>query len=173
MNKEMTAEYVVKFYQELEKLNIDAWIDGGWGIDALIGMQTRPHGDLDIIIQEKDVSQIKQLLKSWGYKVLERDDLAYNYFHMADKSDHEIDITAIQFDEKGDGIFGSAENNEMNPRNSFDGLGIIGDYKVKCISVEYAIKFRLDHEIAAHDAEDVRALCQKFKIEVPSIYENI
>src|SRR3954452_25100818 len=24
------------------------WIDGGWGVDALLGGQTREHGDLDV-----------------------------------------------------------------------------------------------------------------------------
>lgn len=167
----MTAENVVEFYSLLEELGIDVWIDGGWGIDALIKKQTRPHEDLDVVVQEKDVLKIKELLTSQGYEVLERDDLAENYFHMADDKGHEIDITAIHFDERGDGIFGPVENHKMNPRDSFSGIGAINSHKVKCVSLEYAIKFKLDHEVAKHDAEDVKALCQKFNLEVPSRYK--
>jgi len=172
MHKEMKATDVAEIYTNLEKNGIDAWIDGGWGIDALIGVQMRSHGDLDIVIQEKDIERIKELLSSYGYEVLKRDDLEYNYFHMADNNGHEVDITAVHFDDNGDGIFGEAKNNEMNPRDSFKGIGCINGQKVKCISTEYAIKFRLDHEIAKHDAEDVVALCNKFNIEVPQIYRK-
>jgi lincosamide nucleotidyltransferase A/C/D/E len=30
---------------------IEFYVDGGWGVDALLGKQTRPHADLDIAIQ--------------------------------------------------------------------------------------------------------------------------
>jgi lincosamide nucleotidyltransferase A/C/D/E len=43
----------------LEKLGIEIWVDGGWGVDALLGEQTRPHKDLDIAIQQKDVPQLR------------------------------------------------------------------------------------------------------------------
>lgn len=168
----MTAEDVVNFYSKLEEQGVETWIDGGWGIDALIGEQTRLHTDLDIVIQEKDTPKAKELLRSQGYEILKRDDSTYNYFHMADDQGHEIDVTAIHFDQKGDGIFGDSKNNEMNPRDSFKGEGKIGDHKVKCVSMEYAISFRMDHEIAEHDAEDIRSLCKKFDLEIPSIYKN-
>jgi len=172
MNKEMTAKDVVKVIGAFKKDVIDVWIDGGWGIDALIGDQTRIHEDLDIVVQEKDVPKIKELLNDEGYKVLRRDDLTENYFHMADNNGHEVDVTAIHFDENGDGIFGPVENNEMNPHDSFNGEGIIGGQKVKCVSLEYAIKFKLDHEIAKHDSEDVGVLCKKFGLELPEIYQK-
>ena len=33
----MTAEDVVALYGLLEELGIEIWIDGGWGVDALLG----------------------------------------------------------------------------------------------------------------------------------------
>lgn len=173
MNKhEMTTEDVTSLYVKFNEHGIDVWIDGGWGVDALMGKQTRPHGDLDIVIQEKDINQIKELLESQGYKVLQRDDLTYNYFHMADNNGHEVDVTAIHFNEKGDGIWGPEENNEFNPADSFKGMGEINSLEIKCISLDFAIKFRLGHEIWSHDAEDVRSLCEKFNLEVPLIYKK-
>ena len=35
-----TAADVVALYTELESLGIKIWIDGGWGVDALLGKQT-------------------------------------------------------------------------------------------------------------------------------------
>lgn len=44
----MESNDVVKLYKLFEENGIEVWIDGGWGIDALLGEQTRPHQDLDI-----------------------------------------------------------------------------------------------------------------------------
>src|SRR5438876_8784156 len=51
----VTSVDVVDFYKTITQLGVDLWIDGGWGVDALLGEQTRPHKDLDIAIQQKDV----------------------------------------------------------------------------------------------------------------------
>ena len=64
----MTAADVISLYSELEKLKIKIWVDGGWGVDALLGEQTRPHQDFDIAIQQKDVPRLRQLLQERGYK---------------------------------------------------------------------------------------------------------
>ena len=62
----MTACDVISLYTQLENLNITIWVDGGWCVDALIGEQTRPHKDLDVAIQQKDVSGLRQLLQEQG-----------------------------------------------------------------------------------------------------------
>lgn len=49
----ITLEEVVNFYRELENRGITIWIDGGCGVDTLLGTQTRPHKDLDIAIHKK------------------------------------------------------------------------------------------------------------------------
>ena len=39
----MHAEEVVALYTLLEQHDVPVWVDGGWGIDALLQQQTRPH----------------------------------------------------------------------------------------------------------------------------------
>jgi lincosamide nucleotidyltransferase A/C/D/E len=51
----MTSSEVLDLYSSLEILGVEIWIDGGWGVDALLGKQSRPHQDLDIAIQQKDL----------------------------------------------------------------------------------------------------------------------
>ena len=41
----MNIDDVLILIQELNNLNIDVWITGGWGVDALLGKQTRQHDD--------------------------------------------------------------------------------------------------------------------------------
>ena len=49
-NLPMTVIKVHWFLDLFDELGIEVWIDGGWGVDALLGECTRPHQDLDIII---------------------------------------------------------------------------------------------------------------------------
>ena len=54
----MTAADVIDLYSELEHLGIAIWADGGWGVDALLGQQTRTHSDLDIVVEQKHLPKV-------------------------------------------------------------------------------------------------------------------
>ena len=41
------------------------WISGGWAIDLFIGHQTRPHGDLDVLILRDDQLIFQKHLSHW------------------------------------------------------------------------------------------------------------
>ena len=43
----MHAADVVEVIDALELAGVDVWVSGGWGFDALLEKQTRPHDDLD------------------------------------------------------------------------------------------------------------------------------
>jgi lincosamide nucleotidyltransferase A/C/D/E len=58
----MNAADVIEIYTELERLGVRIWIDGGWGVDALLGRQTRPHADLDIAVEENSVQALRTVL---------------------------------------------------------------------------------------------------------------
>jgi lincosamide nucleotidyltransferase A/C/D/E len=53
IKKEFKAQDVVEFLELCEQNGIEIIIDGGWGVDALLGKQTRIHEDLDIALQHK------------------------------------------------------------------------------------------------------------------------
>jgi lincosamide nucleotidyltransferase A/C/D/E len=46
-------------YGTFERSGIRIWIDGGWGVDALLGKQSRAHKDLDITIQQQDLAKFR------------------------------------------------------------------------------------------------------------------
>ncbi len=48
---EMTADAAVALLRLFAEHEIAVHVDGGWGVDALLGEQTRPHADLDIAMQ--------------------------------------------------------------------------------------------------------------------------
>ena len=168
----MTGADVVSLYSELENLGIVIWIDGGWGVDALLGEQTRPHNDLDITIQQRDVAKLCGLLQSRGYREIKLEEARPWNFVLADADGREIDFHVIVIDDKGDGIYGPPENHEMYPAASLTGTGSILGQAVRCISAEWMVKFHSGYKLKEKDFLDVSALCEKFGIPLPEAFDQ-
>jgi len=169
----MTSADVVDFFTHLEKLGIQIWIDGGWGVDALLGEQTRPHADLDIIIQQKDLQTAREFLEKRGFKNVPRPDTSAWNFVLGDSLGHEIDFHVIVFDDKGNGIYGPAKKGVIYPpAGSLRDNGQINGHKVRCISPEQMVKDHLGYKPREKDFRDVFALCEKFGIAIPEEYRR-
>ncbi len=50
MNKKeiVTKENLLEVLDLLDSINMRYWIDGGWGVDILLGKQHREHRDIDV-----------------------------------------------------------------------------------------------------------------------------
>jgi lincosamide nucleotidyltransferase A/C/D/E len=68
----MTEEQVLNVLMAFEKAGASAWVDGGCGIDALLGEQTRDHDDLDLVVPLELVPVCRRVLGEAGFEV-ERD----------------------------------------------------------------------------------------------------
>ena len=168
----MTAQDVLKLYSQLASLGIEIWIDGGWAVDALLGEQTRPHEDVDIVIQEKDLPALHKLLENQGYTDVPRDDTSAWNFVLGDDRGHLVDVHVIVFDERRNGIYGPVERGMMYPAESLTGTGVIDGQQVRCISPEYLVQFHTGYELKENDYRDVSALCAKYGIDLPQEYER-
>ena len=165
-----TASDVTDLYSSLEALGIKIWIDGGWGVDALLGRQTRPHEDIDIVVEQQHVATLRNFLENKGYRDVPRDDTSPWNFVMGDVDGHQVDFHVIVFDARGNGQYGPAEKGIMYPADSLTGEGSIGGLRVRCISPEWMVKFHSGYELHQKDYDDVAALCAKFGIALPQEY---
>ena len=161
----MEANDVIKLYKLLKENCIEVWIDGGWGIDALLGEQTRSHDDLDIAIERKNVEKLRHLLNEQGYKEKKR---SSDWNFVLVNGSKEIDIHVFEFDDKGNNIYGIAY-----PKESLAGMGIIDGNTVRCISPEWVIKFHENYGSKDKDFKDIQALCDQFDIELPKNYKKL
>jgi lincosamide nucleotidyltransferase A/C/D/E len=164
---EMTANDAIEIVQLFDLHHINFYIDGGWGIDALLGKQTRTHADLDIAVQHKDVAQIRFLLEARGYEDIARDDTSDYNFVLGDSQGHQIDIHSYTFDLAGNNVYGVAY-----PFDSLTATGSVNGHPVKCISPEWMVKFHCGYKFDENDYHDVKALCQHFNIKMPLEYEE-
>ncbi len=159
---EMTANDVLEIVRLFNQNHIDVHIDGGWGVDALLGEQTRRHADLDIAVQHKDVAQIRAMLEAQGYEEVPRDDSWECNFVLGDQQGHQVDIHSYTFDAAGNHVYGVAY-----PLASLTGRGSVNGHPVNCIAPEWLVKFHTGYRLDENDYHDVKALCQRFGIEMP------
>lgn len=165
----MKANEVLRLYNLFLENDIQIWIDGGWGIDALLARQTREHNDLDIAVDRKDSKKLKEILISIGYsRKVDRPDSSEYQYVLADSKNNQIDIHVFEFDKNGKQIYGI-----LYPKASLSGEGYIKGQKVKCIPVEYVIKWHELYEPQEKDIMDIKALCQKFGVKPPKNYRGL
>jgi lincosamide nucleotidyltransferase A/C/D/E len=164
---EMTGRDVLEFLDLAQVNQIEIWIDGGWGVDALLERQTRPHSDLDIALRHKDVPMLRTSLEARGYKDVPRSDTRDCNFVLGDDAGHQIDFHSFTFDDAGEIIFGIPY-----PRDSLTGTGTIDGVGVKCIAPEWLVKFHTGYEVDLEDYRDVLALCERFEIDLPLEFEK-
>src|SRR6185295_4450191 len=69
MTSTMDADEVLRVLDALEGAGVRAGVTGGWGIDALLRRQTRPHGDIDVGIPSDAVGTAIEALVPLGYAV--------------------------------------------------------------------------------------------------------
>jgi lincosamide nucleotidyltransferase A/C/D/E len=162
-NLEMTVADVVEFSHLMQTNQIGFYVDGGWAVDALLGRQTRPHLDLDIAVQHKDVTNIRALLEAKSYHDIPVDDSWECNFVLGDGAGHHIDIHSCTFDENGKNIFGVAY-----PLESLSGEDEIGGEAVKCISPTWLVRFHTGYQVDENDFRDVKALCAAFNLPIPA-----
>jgi lincosamide nucleotidyltransferase A/C/D/E len=173
MNNSSFSSYdVIELYSATNQLQIQIWLDGGWGVDALLGEQTRAHKDLDIVIQEKDLEKFCTFLAMRGYKDIPQDDSCDWNFVLGDNHGHKMDIHVVNFDAQGNGIYGPAERGIFYPADAFSGRGQIEKETVCCLTPEYQVLSRSGYELTEKDFEDVFALCSRFNITLPNEYQR-
>lgn len=163
---EMTARDAVDLYNLFDQHGIKVWIDGGWGVDALLGQQTRRHDDLDVALHHSDLSTLCKLLADRGYHHLPTSDSWGCNFVLGDDQGHRIDLHSFEIDSRGGNTFGCAYRGEC-----LTGIGTIDGYPVRCIAPDSIVKFHTGYPLGRDDFLDAKALCEKFAVEMPEAHQ--
>ena len=164
----MTENDVVDLLQKAKNKGVEVWIDGGWGVDALVGHQTRTHNDIDIFIQKKDATPFIKMLCSNGYRETKMEYTTIDHTAWCDDHDRTIDLHLFEFAEAGTLRF----ENETYPSHILNGKGLIGGIAVCCLTPEAQILYHQGYEQKEKDSHDVLLLCKTFGLATPKEYEN-
>jgi lincosamide nucleotidyltransferase A/C/D/E len=155
----------------MESNDITLWLDGGWGVDALLGRQTRSHKDLDFAVQAKDVPKLRELLAERPFREKGEDYAKpFNYI-LVDDAGRELDLHIIELDAHGNGLYGG-DSGESFTAHALSGRGTIGGHNVRCIAAEDVVRFHAGYDLKEKDFQDVSALCEAFGVELPAAYQR-
>lgn len=175
----VSAEDVVYLCKLFSNHDIQVWLTGGWGIDALLEQQTRPHHDLDVLMLVDDVSLLLNLMGQEGYIYKElwsenratvdihRTEIETAFF-LRDPDGRELDVHALRLDEQGNGI-PAWEKDEgfILTSQCLTGDGTIAGYLVRCMSAEYQMISHTGYELPEKQVPDLMKLHEKFGVTYP------
>ena len=164
----MPAPALVELLQLFESAAIPVWLDGGWGVDALLEQQTRTHKDVDIVLQVADVPALQEILASRGFAV--SDGAPPHSFVLADGLGLEVDVHAIVFDQEGNGVYRMRNGEDwVFPAEGFSGRGRLAGMSVRCLSPITQVLCHADgYEPTEKDFRDMELLRERFGVELPS-----
>jgi lincosamide nucleotidyltransferase A/C/D/E len=165
----MAAADVLEILDLLGKVGVRVWLDGGWGVDALVGEQTRPHDDLDVVIALADASAAIAALAESGFAISE--DERPTRFVARDTRDRRVDFHTVVFDEEGGGTQYLQDGSPWRfPPEGFAGRWLVDGLPVACISPEVQVLCHVGYEPDDTDRHDMRLLGDRFCLILPSPY---
>jgi lincosamide nucleotidyltransferase A/C/D/E len=132
------------------------WLEGGWGVDALAGRQTRAHRDLDVAVDARREAAVLAALERMGYAV-ETDERPTRVELVAPGRGW-VDVHALHLAPDGSGVqTGPSGERWVYPAECFT-TGRIAGRTVGCISAEQQIAWRSGYELRDVDRHDLAVL---------------
>jgi lincosamide nucleotidyltransferase A/C/D/E len=181
----MKPEDVVELYSLLAERGVHLWIDGGWGIDALLEEQTRPHKDLDLLVRIDDLATMTQALAPLGFALKDiweenrwagyptpvplivRESAGIEVataFVLKDVLGRELDFHVLAFDEHGNGV-PIWNSDVLFPADAFTGRGTIAGTTVSCLSARMQMLTHTGYVLQDKDVRDLQLLHERFGVD--------
>jgi lincosamide nucleotidyltransferase A/C/D/E len=174
----VSAQDAVRIIKQLSAARIQVWVCGGWGIDALLGRETRPHKDLDILVLLDDIVRAREMFERDGYSLKElwsenlrtadsRGVETDTGFVLEDAAGRQIDLHAISL--LPDGGATPAYNGEGMTFSAEDlsGEGTIVGVPIRCLSAEMQFRGHTGYELPERQIPDLELLRERFGVERP------
>ena len=164
----MEAAAAVAIVRLAHAHEVPVWIIGGWGVDALIGTQTRVHDDLDLIVDTCGFDRFIDLLMVGGFEIeinwmpvrlrLTRVDGAC------------VDLRPASFGARGCGVHEGFDGvRYLLPRRELVS-GRIEGHEVPCVSAGLQLGFHLGYEPTDQDRADMAALADSTGVDLCAPY---
>jgi lincosamide nucleotidyltransferase A/C/D/E len=163
----MQAPGVLEILDALNANGLEVWHDSGWGVDALLGAQTREHEDVDLVVELAAILDVITTLKALSFDLVED--------HLPTRADlrtadgQQIDLHPITFGADGTGWQYGANPDGSDCRYPADGLGegMILDQAVRCLTPALQLAHHSGYPPRARDLSDMELLSQRFGLTLP------
>lgn len=162
----MAASHALRVIHALEASDVHVWVAGGWGVDALVGRQTRVHDDLDLLCADRQHldETTHDVMTRLGFRPLEAEEGGHHLprrIVWRDRTGRTVDILPV-------GVEADGDDDAFTPASFSPGR--IDGHQVGCLSVEVQLKLHTGYDSRREDQRDVRLLCSHFGLDLPSGY---
>lgn len=164
----MKARDVLAVLDLLEREAPSVCVDGGWGVDALLARETRPHSDLDLIVDADEVGAAVAALARLGFSPRGPTNDDANVV-AADSHGRVVDIHGVERDARGRACFRLPDGRVWPfPRAALEGAGRIDGRRVRCLSPDAQVQCHAQGYVPSEkDLADMEALQEQFGIVLP------
>ena len=158
---------VVEVLDLLADAGATAWVDGGWGVDALIGEATRDHSDLDLVVLLDQLDLVRETLSGAGFTRVLRDWLP-TALALADVAGREIDLHPISTAPDGGGEQLLPNGDRFHYPAPVTGR--IGGHEVRCVDATTQVLCHVGYEPTGKDRQDMALLHKRIGVALPDEY---
>ena len=168
----MQATEVVCLYRDLDTQGVELWLLGGWGVDALLGRQTRNHHDLDVLVDVTKLERLRRRLEDLGFRFSyvwddevwwvtddswsepEPQPTAFVYRH---PDGREVDVHVVRREKNGTITMLWTSPYRLTAEG-LTGRGTLDGQPVRCLTAEMQRKAHTGYELPPHHLADMQLL---------------
>jgi len=170
------ATDVVEITSLLRGAGAEVKLLGGWACDALLGKQTREHGDVDLLLRDADREQALQTLEQAGFERIYTFDSPPLAANVVELTDHRLrrcaslHFTDLSSDEPWGfrGILRARLSEAgFDPDEQF-ATGTVGGREVDCLSPPAQLVLHSLHEPNETQRRDMQLLKTRFSLGTSS-----
>ena len=152
----MDSSQVVELFRAFAAADLRVWLAGGWAVDAIVGRQTRAHGDMDLAVDIRDLPSLLDLLRERSFVVTT--DWAPSRMELTAADGRVVDIHPVTFAEDGSGRQAGRGGGGFHYASDGFTVGSIDGSAIACLSAAQQLRFRDGYELRAVDVHDIELL---------------
>jgi lincosamide nucleotidyltransferase A/C/D/E len=174
------AQDVIRTFRLLEESGVPVWLDGGWGIDALLRRESRHHRDMDLVVPLDCLAAAESALAEAGFSKDDRDTDMPTRLVLRNSEGLEIDIHPVTIKADGSAVHidtergGSEKYTYVYSSAGLSGIGKIDGRVVRCTTAAEQIRQKIERRYSpwtegrvrergvSVDLEDISCLLQAF-----------
>ena len=157
----MSATDAVALLDVLAVAGVGFWVNGGWGTDALVGHETRPHRDIDLFIERRHVRLLRDALGTAGLAEVPGGRAAN--FVLSDDKGREVDVHLFELDAAGNGLYPMSDGRVwLCQAEGLMGSGAILGKPVRCFTAALQLQCYSGYDLDADDLHDIAVIREAF-----------
>jgi lincosamide nucleotidyltransferase A/C/D/E len=151
------ATDVIEIVTAMREADLDVCLDGGWGVDALVGLETRPHKDLDLLVSAAEVRRAAAVLDEREFDHRAGTEPSGLY---CDAAGRRVDISVLTPDEGGGYVQETSHGTTRLTVDDLSGRGTIEGVGVRCLTAAAQRRLHTGYVATDKGEHDLRLLGQ-------------